>query len=243
MSRKKERPEVPSPSNPILSAEEMQRRFERLKAEGKVPPLADVLRIVQAVRTGAPLTVSDRRHLRQIKVKSPDYFAPAASAEEEILRRIKGNFRRRMILNRIFHEGLASIPEVWCAHDIPEQFKAILTSMDGPRARGGEDLPDLAAGEVEIVRLTLVDSVHGEVTSLRAKRDPQDRSILLSMVDEYETEFQLSKSKVSAPLTAEEVFATFLDTDPTPLATTCRVAFFSFFYPNLDDLFSERCTS
>jgi CheY-like chemotaxis protein len=86
---------------------------------------------------------------------------------------------------------------------------------------------------VEIARLTLVDSVHGEVTSLRAKRDPEDRDILLSMVDEYETELKLAKSKISVLLTAEEVLAVFRDADPTPLATTCQAEFSSFFYPNL----------
>jgi hypothetical protein len=94
----------------------------------------------------------------------------------------------------------------------------------------------LAEGEVEIARLTLVDSVHGEVTSLRAKRDSEDRGIQLSMADEYETEFKLPKSKVPIPLTAEEVLAVFRDADPAPIATSCQVEFSSFFYPNLQAL-------
>jgi tRNA A37 N6-isopentenylltransferase MiaA len=36
-------------TNQSFSAEEMERRAKRLKAEGKMPPLADVLRIVQSV--------------------------------------------------------------------------------------------------------------------------------------------------------------------------------------------------
>lgn len=173
----------------------------------------------------------------------PDYFAPAPSAEDVVLRRIKGNYRCQMISKSIRDEGLASIPELWSAHDIPESFKEVLTSTAGPRARGGEDLPDLAEGEVEIARLSLVDSVHGEVTSLRAKRDPKDGTILLSMVDEYEMEFKLPTSKLSIPLTAEEVLALFRDTDPTPLATTCQVEFSSFFYRNLDAMFSRTSKS
>ena len=69
--------------------------------------------------------------------------------------------------------------------------------------------------------------------SLRARRDPQDRNILLSMVDEYETEFKLLRSEVSGSLTAEEVLALFRDADPTPLATSCQIEFSSVFYPNL----------
>ncbi len=108
-----------------------------------------------------------------------------------------------------------------------------------PHGPGGEDLPDLDQGEVEIARLSLVNSVHGEVTSLRAKRDPRDLSILLSMVDEYETKYELPKRKVSAPLTAEELLVTFRDAEPTPTDTSCQIEFSSFFYPNLDSLATE----
>ena len=114
-----------------------------------------------------------------------------------------------------------------------------MTSKLGPRARGGEDLPDLDQGEVEIARLSLVNSVHGEVTSLRAKRDPGGPSILLSMVDEYDTEFELPKREVPAPLTAQEVLVMFRDAEPTPPETSCQIEFSSVFYPNLDSLATE----
>jgi hypothetical protein len=175
----------------------------------------------------------------KLKDERPDYFAIAPSVEDAVLRGIKGNFRRQMVSKSLLTGGLASIPELWRAHDIPEQFKASLGATAGPQGRGGEDLPDLTEGEVEIARLTLVDSVHGEVTSLRAKCDPRDLSILLSMVDEYETEFELPKSKVSAPLTAEEVLVVYRDADPTPLATSCQIEFTSFFYSDLEALASE----
>jgi hypothetical protein len=169
----------------------------------------------------------------------PDYFAAAPSEEISVLRGIKGNFRRQMILTSLMAEPLASIPQKWRAHNISEELKGFLTSRRGPQGRGGEDLPDLDQGEIEIARLSLVDSVHGEVTSLRAKRDPKDSSILLSMVDEYETEFELPKYKVSAPLTAAEVLITFRDAEPTPTETSCQIEFSSFFYPALDSLAAE----
>jgi hypothetical protein len=65
------------------------------------------------------------------------------------------------------------------------------------------------------------------VTSLRAKRDPRDLSILLSMVDEYETKYELPRRKVSAHLTAEEVLVIFRDAEPTPTHTSCRIEFSS----------------
>jgi hypothetical protein len=169
----------------------------------------------------------------------PDYFGAAPSAEDMVLRRIKGNYRRSMVFKSCMSDGLASIPELWIAHDIAEQLKTVMTASGGPQARGGEDLPNLNDGEVEIARLTLVDSVHGEVTSLRAKRTPDGRQILLTMVDEYETEFTLPRSEFPVPLTAKEVLFLFRDANPTPLATSCQIRFASHFYPNLDGLASE----
>ena len=174
-----------------------------------------------------------------MKDERPDYFIEAPSGEGALLRRIKGNFRRAMVGRSLLTDGLASIPEPWRAHAISEQLKDVLTSKAGPQARGGEDLPDLDQGEIEIARLTLVDSVHGEVTSLRAKRDPEDSSILLSMVDEYETEFQLPTRKGSVSLTAEEVLVVFRDAEPTPTDTACQFRLDSFFYPDLHALAFE----
>jgi hypothetical protein len=174
-----------------------------------------------------------------MKNERPDYFVEASSEEDAVLRRIKGNFRREMVFKSLLTEGLTSIPEPWRAHAISEQLKDVLTSKAGPQARGGEDLPDLDQGEIEIARLTLVECVHGEVTSLRAMRGPEDSSILLSMVDEYETEFELPASKVSVPLTAEEVLVTFRDVEPTPTDTSCQFRLDSFFYPDLHALAVE----
>jgi hypothetical protein len=39
----------------------------------------------------------------------PDYFAAAPSIEDTVLRGIKGNFRRQMIIKSLLSEGLASV--------------------------------------------------------------------------------------------------------------------------------------
>jgi len=169
-----------------------------------------------------------------MKDQRPDYWADPPSAEEAVLRGIKGNFRREMVAKNLSTENLSAIPESWQAHSIPEPLKEVLTSTAGPQARGGEDLPDLAHGEVEIARLTLLDSVHGEVTSLRAKREPSESGIMLSLVDEYGTEFQLPVQRVPAPLTADEVLVMFRDAEPSPTDTSCQIGFDSCFYPDLD---------
>jgi hypothetical protein len=45
-------------------------------------------------------------------------------------------------------EGIESVPTAWLEHDISPFLKDYLTSRH-PRARGGEDLPDLEDGQVE----------------------------------------------------------------------------------------------
>ena len=53
-----------------------------------------------------------------MKHERPDYFVEAPSVEDAVLRRIKGNFRRKMVLKSLQTGDLASIPELWRAHDI-----------------------------------------------------------------------------------------------------------------------------
>lgn len=161
-----------------------------------------------------------------------DYFAPPSSPEESVLRGIKGNFRREFVGRAIDEEGLDSIPDAWKAHDISEVLKNMLQGQH-PQARGGEDLPDLEEGEVEIARLTLANSVHGEVTSLRA-RQGNSGEILFRMVDEYGEEINLPRESAEDALTDDEVIAMFRDSDPSQTETGCEIEFQSFFYPELN---------
>ena len=173
-----------------------------------------------------------------MKNARPDYFQPT-SPVANILHRIKGNYRRSMVLSAIELDGIDSIPEPWLADDPSNELKRFLGGQR-PDFRGGEDLPDLLEGEVEIARMSLVDSVHGEVTSLRARFDDDGRTILLQMVDEYgdisEEEYKLEKSFFSSPLTAEEVLQVFNNSEPCACLQSCEQRFSSDFYPGLIEL-------
>lgn len=163
-----------------------------------------------------------------------DCFKPAATAAEEIVRRIKGNYRRHFVSRAMQDEGVDSVSEAWKDHDISEVLKGAL-GQQSPRFRGGEDLPDLEEGEVEIARLTLANSVHGEVTSLRAKRIEQSGKISLRMVDEYESEITLPYESADVPLTAQQVVCLFRDANPSPTKFGCEIEFQSFFYSDLNE--------
>jgi len=168
----------------------------------------------------------------------PDYFKPTTPVETA-LHRIKGNMRRAMVLAAIEHDGFDTIPERWLAHDLTDDLKGQL-GWQQPNYRGGEDLPDLLDGEVEIARVSLVDSVHGEVTSLRARKDGDDESILLRIVDEYgDIEYELERDTFHTPRTAAEVLEVFKNSEPCACSSSCEQRFSSNFYPGLDELADE----
>ena len=169
--------------------------------------------------------------------KHIDYFAPAPSEEEAALRIIKGTYRRKMVMDEM-KDGLENIPSGWLAHELTEILKNFLGGKN-PRMRGGEDLPDFAVGEVEIARITLTNSVHNEVTSLRARPCPTGSGILLKVVDEYENKFKAPRAKISAPLSAREVVEFLNACKPNPFETECEFALQSFFYPDLQQIADE----
>lgn len=84
---------------------------------------------------------------------------------------------------------------------------------DGPIFIGGSpaamasgmDLPDLLPNEVEIARLTYTQTVHCEVTSVRAQRWGQ--RIFYRIVDEYGEQFDCSPDRSSEPLRLSELIA------------------------------------
>jgi hypothetical protein len=167
-----------------------------------------------------------------------DYFSPPSNADEAVLRGIKGNFRRNFVGQAISTDGLGSIPAAWKAHDISEILKGMLQAQH-PTARGGEDLPDLEDDEVEIARMTLANSVHGEVTSLRAAPGATPGEIVFRMVDEYETDIEVPITSATAPLTAEEVIRMFTESEPSSTETECEIEFQSYFYPDLNAEFAS----
>ena len=153
---------------------------------------------------------------------------------------IKGEFRRDMVAQAIADDGIESIPDIWRAPGLDERFKGLLQSQH-PQNRGGEDLEDLLDGEVEIARVILLDAVHREVTSLRARPAPagDTAKILLRMVDEYQTEIELPRTEIEAALSTGEILAMFRDSEPSTTETGCQLGFQSFFYPDLDAAAAE----
>ena len=166
-------------------------------------------------------------------MKPINYFE-ALDPMTTLVQRIKGEYRRAMVELGVTSGHANEVPEIFLEHELPEGLKSFFQAQH-PQMRGGEDLPDLAPGEVEVARLVLLNSVHGEVTSLRARRLPNGR-IGYALVDEYDTIFELPITASDGPLTDEQVLAQFRDVDPSPMDTGCTFGFRSLFHPDLDEL-------
>jgi hypothetical protein len=66
-----------------------------------------------------------------------NYFEPAATAEEEIIRRIKGNYRRRFVSRAMRDEGSDSIPDLWKNHEFSEVLKKLAGATKSSVPRRG----------------------------------------------------------------------------------------------------------
>ena len=169
--------------------------------------------------------------------KPIDYFAPSTNLEEAIIRRIMGDCRKAFIAEDIKQDGLDSIPPESMAHGRRGKFSRMVDG-EGWRSRSGEDLPDLEEGEVEIARVALANSVHGEVTSLRVRR--KGSVMLLRLVDEYQREFEVPFSEIAQPFTAGALIEWLAGCDPCPFEPECELRIASPFYEGLQQLLDDH---
>jgi hypothetical protein len=127
-----------------------------------------------------------------------------------VLRPIKGRLRREMVADvltatgekrRRYRELLGDLDQLLFTPDGGPGWRAEMGRVD-PRWMGGEYLPDLLSGEVEIARISL-ESITYDVYSLRAHRD--QGVIHYRMEDEYESDWELKRRESREPLTMGEL--------------------------------------
>lgn len=154
---------------------------------------------------------------------------------ERAIGRIKGTYRR--VAMRTRWEAGEEIPDELLFEDAGMGNKFALGAQN-PQMRGGEDLPDLLPGEVELARITLLKTTHGEVTCLRAIRAGDD-AMDLRMVDEYETEFALPFDRAQGTLADWQIVDLFARAEPSPLEAG-PYAVHSDRFPDLLRAFADR---
>lgn len=110
------------------------------------------------------------------------YFWPM-SAEKHLLATIHGAERRRMVKAAFSNTDLDFIDMAFFAKSsLSEDERTAMGRID-PQFMGGEYLPDLRVGEIEIARIN-IDSTTSDVTSLYARRT--SKGISYRVVDEYD---------------------------------------------------------
>lgn len=117
-----------------------------------------------------------------LEFRPPTYWPEVTDRVRWLASRVKGEARRREAMARVEAGGLIALEAWMVEQDIGEEKKRALQRLD-PGLRGGEDLPDCGRREVEIARIWFTQTVHREVTSVRAR--PAGDRIRYRVVDEY----------------------------------------------------------
>ncbi|MFN2374118.1 MAG: hypothetical protein ABR545_09940 [Cyclonatronaceae bacterium] len=132
----------------------------------------------------------------------PDTYWPDDPAYELLISRIKGKKRREMA--RALHQK-CDIPNLLIflhRETLPENERSAWGQIH-PSFMGGEYLPSLLPGEVEIARISL-ESTTADQISVRAR--PEDGWIHYSVADEYAQEpFVMAIPKSRKPLTLKRM--------------------------------------
>ena len=117
--------------------------------------------------------------------------------ENALFANVKGEFRRRQILQAIIDGEVDEIPPPILADSLPEHLRDFTGSIH-PMLMGGEYLPDCEENEVEIARVAL-DSTTADVITVRAR--PDGKVIRYRVVDEYKSDYVLEFDQSNKPLT------------------------------------------
>jgi hypothetical protein len=114
----------------------------------------------------------------------PDTYWPEALTPEQLLTRIRGK-RRQDIARQLYKEfGFTALNEFLVREGLSEEDRTAWGAA-GPWCMGGEYLPELEEGEVEIARISLASTTSDQV-SVRARQDGE--LIRYRIVGEYEEE-------------------------------------------------------
>lgn len=134
------------------------------------------------------------------------YFWPLPLATH-LLARIKGAERKAALQELIAAGQLAEVPAFLANSSLSDTDRTALGSLH-PAFLGGEYLPELQPGEVEIARITIASTTQ-DVTSVYARRGK--RRIYYRVVDDYEGETLAERRTRTSrnPLTLGELEAFF----------------------------------
>ena len=131
----------------------------------------------------------------------PNTYWPEALDREQLLSRIQGESRRTIARRILAEEGFPGLTE-FLAREVLDDEDRRNWGLVHPQCMGGEYLPQLGIGDVEIARISLA-STTGDQISIRAGH--AGKKIRYEVCDEYDTEFELAVTESERPLTLGEL--------------------------------------
>jgi len=133
----------------------------------------------------------------------PQTYWPDALDQEQLLSRIQGERRRTIARNILAKEGFVGLNAFLARETLDEEERRYWGGLH-PHCMGGEYLPELGLGEVEIARISLASTTSDQI-SIRALHAGD--TIRYVVRDEYDTDFELAFSESEQPLTLQELIA------------------------------------
>jgi hypothetical protein len=135
----------------------------------------------------------------------PDTYWPESPTPELLLSRIRGKVRQDIARRRYAEHGFSALEEFLVKDRLSDEERDAWGAVD-PSCLGGEYLPDLLDGEVEIARISMASTTRDQI-SVRARR--QDEVIRYRIVDEYGDEdsngYDLPFETTARPMTLLEL--------------------------------------
>jgi hypothetical protein len=122
---------------------------------------------------------------------------------ESVVSLIKGEKRRRKVIELLAAGRPEAIDEVLLGAELPKELAALLRAIE-PSWLCGEDLPNLEPGEVEIARVVL-RSQRTRVISVRARRLPHRVEVRVADDDGSVLSIHPLLAAVVQPLTKQEL--------------------------------------
>ncbi|WJW75556.1 hypothetical protein QVG61_00245 [Thiohalobacter sp. IOR34] len=134
----------------------------------------------------------------------PATYWPEALTQEQLISRISGKVRQDIAREILQTEGFPGLTPFLAREELPEDEKQAWGRIH-PDLMGGEYLPPLLDGEVEIAHVSLASTTSDQI-SIRARRE--DDVIIYRIVNEYEEEgfvYQPLFDRSDEPLTLGEL--------------------------------------
>lgn len=131
----------------------------------------------------------------------PETYWPESRNPEQLLANIKGKVRRDVARRVLAEEGFAGLNEFIARKEL-DGDDLFMWGRIHPAMMGGEYLPGLQPGMVEIARISLA-STTGDQISIRAIKE--NGVIRYAVVDEYESSILLAIEASKRPLTLGEL--------------------------------------